>query len=261
MQKTLVYVILGTPGSGRRDILADLISESFTADDKVACLLSGSEKDSPADAKLGTLARWRWTADKKIEAEIPEGTRTLFFLCDSRSNPVDQMEALTAWLPANSCEMGRVLTVIDCSLVLAKPGILPWLDACIHFSDAALLNRRENVPNKWMSDFIARFEAQCLPCLFELVRKDKVRNPAAILDPQARRISQVFDEVPEDGLGNGVFKIEDDEDFDEDEEDEDLEGGESPNDEDDGPTEDPYFVRKPGGGRVKQIPDVNQFLD
>lgn len=262
MQKPLAYLILGTPGSGRREVIADLIAESFESGDKVSCLVSDAETASTADerlAKLSTVGRWTWTDDKQVEGELPEGTRILFFFTDGRSNPIDQIEAFRTWLRANDCELGRIYTVVDCGLAHSKAGTLPWFDACIHFSDAALLNRRDGVPNKWMSDFIARYGDQCYPCLFELVRQGKVKNPAMILDPQARRISQAFEDIPEDGFGNFVISDEDGEDEDEDDEEDDLEGGESP-DEDEEPSEDPYFVRKPGGGRVRSIPDITQFL-
>ena len=267
MQKPLAYLILGTPGSGRREVIADLIAESFVKEDNICCMLSDKEAASEHDARLGSvsdLVRWTFTAEKQIEAVLPEGTQKFFFITEGRSNPIDQIEAFRGWILANNVELGRIITIVDSGLAHSTPATLAWYDACIHFSDAALMNRREGVPNKWMSDFIGRYEDLCLPCLFELVKQGRVKNPAMILDPQARRISLAFEDLTEDGLGNSVSSDEGGdrfgEDDEEDDDDEDGEGSESPDDGEETPEEDPYFVRKPGGGRVRSIPDITQYL-
>lgn len=263
MQKPLAYLILGTPGSGRRELLADMIAESFDPEELVACLLSEAETASPSDDRLGSLSHWKWTADHQIEASLPEGCTTVFFVTNGLANPVDQLEAFRTWLKANDCELGRILCVVDSSLAYANPAALAWFDACIHFSDVILLAKRDGVPNKWMSDFIGRYEGQCYPCLFELVRKGRVKNPAAILDPQARRISLAFEEIEDDSSiisknADDFIETSEDEELDDDQ----LDGGPSPEDEDDDdlPAEDPYFLRKTGGARVRPIPDITQFF-
>jgi hypothetical protein len=106
-----------------------------------------------------------------------------------------------------------------------------------------LLNRREGLANKWMSDFQARYASQFLPCLFELVKDRRVKNPALILEPQARRMSHVFDEE----LNWEVTGVAEDEA----EGDEEVEAHAEV---------DPYFERRPGGRRVKEIPDVAKYL-
>jgi hypothetical protein len=52
-------------------------------------------------------------------------------------------------------------------------------------------DRREGVANKWLSDFRAHFDGQFYPCLFELVKGGRVKNPALVLDPLARRMSHL----------------------------------------------------------------------
>ena len=43
----------------------------------------------------------------------------------------------------------------------ARPAaLLAWYDACVHFSDVVLLQRREGVANKWVSDFLKHHEDQ-----------------------------------------------------------------------------------------------------
>ncbi len=245
--KPLVYLILGAAGSGRREIVADLIEGGpgggSAGQQSVLTLLATGEAAAAADRRLGRLGRWTWTAGR-IESPDLDGAATVFFLADGRRNPVDQIEALQAWLAAHGGELARVICVIHCGLVAQHKPLLIWYDACVHFSDVVLLNRRDGVDNKWMSEFRTRYAGQFLPCLFELVKKGRVENPALILEPQARRMSHFFDEE----LDWEVIGGEKDEDAGEEEE---IEAH---------PEEDPWLQRHPGGRRVKVIPDIAKYL-
>ncbi|MFZ9682141.1 MAG: hypothetical protein ACO3DQ_02905 [Cephaloticoccus sp.] len=241
--KPLVYLFLGTAGSGRRALARDLAVSGLTEGDRAAFLLPAAEPEVEADAKLPDAARWRWTEHGTINADLPEGATHVFFINDGRMNPVDQVEALKPWIEAHGAELGRVICVVDCRLAAANPGLLAWYDACVHFSDVVLLNRREEVENKWLSEFQRRYADQFFPCLFELVKKDRVKNALVVLDPIARRISQYFEAEPE-----WAFESDDDEDAAEEEEVE-LNA-----------VEDPYLERRAGGRRVKEIPDITAFL-
>ncbi|MEY2879276.1 MAG: hypothetical protein RLZZ15_1656 [Verrucomicrobiota bacterium] len=253
-EKPLVYFVLGAAGSGRREVVADLIAAGLDAAEPAAVLLAESEAASAADEKLGAVARWRWTEENTIAAEWPAGAKKVFFVADGRRNPVDQLEALVGWLAARGAELARVLCVVNCQLAEKHPPLLAWFDACVHFSDVVLLNRREGVANKWLSDFQARYRDQFIPCLFEFVKGGVVRNPALVLEPQARRMSHAFDEDKEwfvttkDGEKRSTDELEDDE---EQEGEEEVEVT---------PEEEPYFTRDAAGRRAKRIPDVAQFL-
>ena len=114
----------------------------------------------------------------------------------------------------------------------------------------ALLNRREGVENKWLSDFRGFFDDQFVPCLFEFVKGGRVKNPALILDPQARRMTHVFD----DELEWLVVDEEGSEDDGSDAEigvDEEVQVARE---------EEPYFVRDAAGRRVKRIVEIAEFL-
>ena len=255
-EKPLVYLILGAAGSGRREIVADLIDGGLAAGSagqpfdlaqsrqSALALLPADERAGEADARLGPLARWAWT-DGRIESPDFAGATHVFFFTDGRRNPVDQVEAFQAWLAASGGELARILCVIHCGLVAQHKELLAWYDACVHFADVVLLNRREGVPNKWMSDFQARYAAQFLPCLFELVKAGRVENPALILEPQARRMSHVFDEEPNWEVTSADGEEEDEAD------EEEITAQ---------PEEDPYLQRRAGGRRVKEIPDVAKYL-
>lgn len=254
--KSLVYVILGASGSGRREVLADLVEGGIDTDEQAVVLLADSEAADERDAKLGKIVRWRWLGEGGIE--VPEGAidgaTHVFFVTDGRGNPVDQLEAFKPWVESSGAEVARVFTVVDCQLAEKNKALIAWYEACIHFSDVVLLNKREGVANKWMSDFQAIFKDKFYPALFELVKAGKVKNPPLLLEPEARRMSHLFDE-PEwlvDGKDAEA----------------DIEMGEG--DEEEGTTleeevevtqaVDPYLERKLGGRRVIEIPDVAKFL-
>ncbi len=227
-EKPLVYLILGARDSGRRAILDDLI------------------KDLGPDAR--PLVRMS-EADAG-EFAVPRDATHVFFVADGAKNPVDEVEAFKTWLDAQDAELARVFTIVNCQFAARHAPLLPWFEACVHFSDVVLLNRREGVENKWVSDFLNHFKKQFYPCLFELVKDGRVKNPALVLEPQARRMSHVFDEEQ-----NWVFTNASGEEIDEQEE---------VDDEDEisaAPEEDPYFARDAAGRRQKKIPDIGKFLN
>jgi G3E family GTPase len=169
---------------------------------------------------------------------------------DGALNPIDQIETFKAWLEAQGGELARVLCVVNSQLAEKHIALLAWFEACVHFSDIVLLNKREGLENKWLSDFLAHFKKQYYPCVFEMVRDGKVKNPALILEPQARRMSHLFDEEQD-----WIFTNAEGEEIDEQEESEDGEDEIEAKQE-----EDPYLVRRNGGRRVKELPDIAEYL-
>jgi hypothetical protein len=240
----LVYLVLGAAGSGRREVLADLIEDGLGEETRPAVLLSAAEWADTADARFPEATRWTMGEENSIEADMPADATHVFIVFDGRMNPVDQVEAFKAWLGDRATEVARVICVVNCQLLEKNPKLYAWYEACIYFSDVVLLNQREGVPNKWMGDFKGKFEAKFYPCLWEFVRENKVKNPALVLAPVARRMSHVFDEV--DWVA-----------IDEDDDEESAEDGDE--------TEmkadvDPYLERRNGGRRVHEIPHIEDFL-
>ena len=184
------------------------------------------------------------TKDGSVEAEFPEGVTHVFIVFDGRMNPVDQIEAFKSWLDLRTIEVARVVCVVNCQLLEKNPKLFAWYEACIHFSDVVLLNQRDGVPNKWIGDFKGKFEHKFYPCLFEFVREGRVRNPALVLAPVARRMSHVFDE--QEWIA-----------ADPDDDEEDLADGEETEMK---PEEDLYFERRSGGRRVHEIPNIADYL-
>jgi len=246
--KPLVYLILGAAGSGRREVLHDLIETGLAAEDRAVVLLADTEASAATDAQFPALERWVRN-EETIAAEFPSDATHVFFVADGRADPADQVEAFKSWLEQSGGELARVLCVVNCRLAEQNPPLLAWYDACVFFADVVFLNEREGVANKWMSDFQARYTKEFYPCLFELVKKGRVKNPALILEPEARRMTHVFDEE-QDWIvtGEDGETVEDD---DENEGEEEVTAVAEP---------DPFLERRQGGRRVKELPDIEKFL-
>ncbi|HWA27420.1 MAG TPA: hypothetical protein VG734_17325 [Lacunisphaera sp.] len=243
-----VYFILGTPNSGRRAIVRDLVENGLAAEERALVLLARGESPVPADAALAKLKnveirRWAWAAPNFPDMELPEGA-TVFLLADPQADQIDQLEALKPWLASHGAGLARIFCVVDCGLAEKNPVLRQWFDACIHFADVVFLTRREGLPNKWLSDFIKHFKEERYPCHFVQVKaKGDLATPLVWLDPTARRVSQYFDD--EEPLPDIEIETDDEED---DEEDSGL------------PPPEPYFVRQASGRRDKELPDVREFF-
>ncbi|MEX2044080.1 MAG: hypothetical protein WD941_01930 [Opitutus sp.] len=249
IEKPLVYLILGAAGSGRREVLADLIANGLDETDRAAVMFSDNEEAGAADATLAGLSRWTWR-DGTIEGTLPPGATHVFFVTDGRRNPVDQTEVFKAWVAAQGGEVARVICVVNSRLAEKNPPLMAWYDACVHFADVVLLNRREGVDNKWMTGFQTHFKKLYYPCLFEFVKEGRVKNPVLVLVPEARRMTHAFD-AEEDWIftnsaGNAI--------------DEQEESGDGEEEIEAQPEEDPYFERRMGGRRIREIPDIAKFL-
>jgi hypothetical protein len=223
--------------------LADLIEGGLGEGDRPAVLLSAAEEPEGADDKLPGLGRWSLDEGGGIEADLPPDATHVFLVVDGRKNPVDQIEAFKDWLGSRAAEVSQVMCIVNCQLAEKHPKLFAWFEACIYFSDVVLLNRREGVSNKWVGDFRAKFEDKFYPCLFEFVKDGRVKNPALVLAPVARRMSHVFDEQ------EWVVADEDEEDVEEGDEEVEMK-----------PEEDPYFERRTGGRRVHELPHIEDFL-
>ncbi len=239
------YLIIGIPGSGRREVLFNLISEGIDSGEPCDIFVSEPEPDSPFDeqlAALGNVDLINWDGIDANSAPSPGAESTVFFLLNTTRDFRDQLEAFKAWLKAYRLELSRVMVVVDCQLAETQPALDPWHEAAIHFADAVLLNRRENVSNKWIRNFQLGFEKRYFPCLFTMVKKGKLDQPLTVLDDEPRRISHFFDETD----------IIEDMNWDEDElpdEPVDLT-----------PQSDPYLARLPSGQFEQTLPHIPDYL-
>ncbi len=257
--KPAVYFLLGMPGAGRREVLADLLENEYSLEHPATVWIHPDEPDighAPVYASLEFVGTRSWTMRGKdpnivIAAPAPDPRSDIFVLLHGPANPVDQLEAWKRWLQANALDVSRVLTVVHCAFVSQHSEAEEWYDACIHFSDAVLLNRRENVPNKWVNRFLRKYEKACYPCIFDFVRKGRVQNPAFILTPEPRRLSLLFEEMdPEPDIEFVVIDDETGSPIEDDAEDDDRINLD----------DDPYLARIPTGLRRKRIPDIATLM-
>lgn len=277
----LLYVILGAAGSGRRTILHDLLQaeKESTGSERNVVLLSPREFAEQASEPLkhdeatvtGTWTMRNGQPGLLPREPLPVSAERVFLLTDGLADPADQIEAIREWIPGSGTELGRIITVVNCHLAYAAPEAMQWYEGCIHFSDIALLNRREGVPNKWVDDWGKRFRKRAVPTLFELVKKGHVPNPAHVLFPEPRRLTHIFD-----GLDEGLPAINDGEDWLgalaeegteiilEREDGSPLEEGADADDTaavlQNAPEHDPYLRRKPGGFREIPLPAIGELL-
>ena len=240
-ENPLVYLVYGTPDSGRRELIFDLIDGGTPKDEQVLYFRPNAELDSSFDEQIEALEKtsvvtWELSDGKIKHGKISAAPSKILFLAPGDANPADVAEALNNWMQRNQCTLGRIITVVNCDFIKEHPRSQTWYDACIHFSDVVLLGRRTEVDNRWIKEFEERYRKQYFPCHIELVVKGKAKNPVAVLDPEARRMSLYFDEL---------IPIEEDE-FEED------------RPEDTKP--DPYIERNQTGQRIRPIPDIGKWL-
>lgn len=238
----LVYLVYGTSTSGRREVIFDLIEGGIPKEQQVLYFLPTGEASCPHDEQIEALANvsvvnWQMKECKVTHGQITAAPEKIIFLAPGNSDPVDCAEAIKAWTEHNNCKIARLITVVNCSLLEENPKAKAWFDACIHFSDVVLLNRREGVGNKWIKDFETGYKKAHFPARFLLVKKGRVSNPAEILDPEPRRLSLYFDEL---------IPIEDDE-FEDEHQPDDIKP-------------DRFIERLESGQRAKPIPSIEQFL-
>lgn len=250
MSDAYAYLILGPANAGRLELVADLIEGGLDRSERACVFVAADEEPAPEAEPLEALGervsieRWEWR-QQAIHSEPPSAEEMVFFITNGRANPVDQVEGFCNWLNEQPHELGAVITVVHCAHATLYPELSQWYDACIHFSDAVLLNRRENVSQSWIREFIERYtQAQRYPCYFEQVKRNRVSKPLEVLDTTPRRISMIFESEGD---------LIDDLDLDED----DL--PEEPFDLTRKP--DPFLERLPGGMRAKVLPDITRFLE
>ena len=187
----LLYLVLGSPGSGRRAIVQDLIEGGLTEEESALSLTNEESPDGEG------FTSWYWENDSfQIPEETNEPQTTHQFLIFSPYlDLADQIEASLDLLDSDDGPtLARILFVVHCGLLSeTSPQLQEWHDACAHFADVALLNRQRGADNKKIKEFKEYYKSMRLPFLVESVRKNRIANPAKILDPTSRRISHAFD--------------------------------------------------------------------
>lgn len=190
------YIFLGTPDCGRRAVLADLIRDGIAG--TTTLYIAEPERDTNAESPLTnvpelTVKSWKFDDDLSIELD-DDDSENCVLLADGEDDFIDQVEAFSALVKRKGWHVARVVTIVDCAFASCVPASADLLKACIHFSDCVLLTNRANVNNAWVKAFQDGYKKDCFPCVFELVKKNRVENPARVLVDEPRRLTQIFDE-------------------------------------------------------------------
>ena len=192
----LTYLVLGLRGAQRRALVADLIAGYFSPEEVVRVGIPAAEgNDSEGAAALAERATTEVIAYQTFhDIGSPDKVAATFLLPPGDGHPADAVEAFANWLKVRRTQPSRIITVVHSRLQAEYPEPLTlWHRACIHFSDAVLLARREGLAPSALKAFLTFFEKERYPCPIELVKKGRVANPALILEPQPRRMSLMFD--------------------------------------------------------------------
>src|SRR5258708_35714516 len=100
--KPLVYLILGAAGSGRREVLRDLIEDGLPETPQTRIIFSAAEAAGPDEEKLAALPRVRserWNlegeeAGRFITTESISGEgNDIFFVVEGGADPVEHVTA------------------------------------------------------------------------------------------------------------------------------------------------------------------------
>lgn len=249
MSERIVYLVLGSRGGGRSSLVQDLVDFGLDSEAESQVFVSEDDAamwDSPLPIRnaLCEQKSYSWIEDES-SLSVEATSETVFVVADGLSDPADFVEAFFNWLQGSGYELGRIITVADCNRIQQERKLLQWYDCCIHFSDVILLSNRTEVSNKWIEEFKDRYLKEYYPCLFVFAKKGRISNPSLVLEPEARRISKLFDEADE-----YVFE-DDDEEEEIDEEDEPAAGD---------PSKDPFLAKFGSGRRSRILPDIRKLV-
>ena len=187
----LLYLVLGAPDSGRKAIVRDLIEGGLTNEESAQIFTNEMTHDTER------VSTWDWENEAIIlPEEAKESTdRHQFLILSPYIDLADQIEASIDLLAIdNELILARILLVVHCGLLEeTSPQLRKWHEACLHFTDVVLLNRREGVNQKLIEELKDHYESMHLPVVLEYVRRDRIANPAKILDPTPRRLTQLFE--------------------------------------------------------------------
>lgn len=231
---TPLVIVLGAAGSGRTDVVRELVEAGWPDATRVRVLRESRE---------GGEAGWKFADGRATLPDPADEDAAVLVTCGSLSQ-VDQMEAIHAALGRDPRrQVRRIVTVVDCPLAHRRPEMAEWYAACVHFSDVVVLNRRWEVPGQWVSRFLEPYEKGFYPCLFlNFTKAGRLANPAQALEGDPLRMSHIFDDI------DPVDEME----FDEDNlPDEPFDLVRQP---------DKYFARDELGRRRITVPDVTQAL-
>lgn len=252
MDELDLFLFLGIEGSGRKASVLDIIEGYYSKEKKVSILLHESESFKMDEHDRIEVILYRMSPGKILFPNGIPSNNLIFILGPGRGSCLEFLENVRDWTVSKKIKVSKIITMAHMEKILAHNKVARWYDAAIHFSDIIFLNNREPKKDKEIRKFIERYTQDLsMPCLFEFVKKDRIKNPALAIEGSPRRTSQAFDEQEFDmDLSDVIITDENDENLGDDE----AFLSEFQN------AAEPYFEKLPNGRRIKEIPDITEFL-
>lgn len=120
-----------------------------------------------------------------------------FVFLDPRRPLIQELHEVADLLVSLEREPTRILTCVDTERAASSTALRTWLDAAIFHSDVVLLGNRAQTAKSFLRDYQQGFQKRCFPCLFQLLKGPGIpENPSALLEPDTRRLTLIFD-LPE----------------------------------------------------------------
>lgn len=238
----MIYCIHGTHVPEILEFL-QFLRPSFAAEKSGILHLPESLREHITELKDWKLEFYHSESPPPIPDE--EFQKLHFVLYDPLAPLAPQILNLSRELIPRGMAPARIFTVVDCAAAESSQHAKDYFDACVYYSDVVLLGNRDSVSKKWIRQFQDHFKKMAIPSRFQFLKKGgKTENPEALLFPETRRLSKLFD-LPEEPGGISQIQIESSFDLEAWEEDEDEPDTYQPGPEDEAP--------------AKQIPDASSF--
>jgi hypothetical protein len=195
-----LYVLIGTHLPEVRECILSLHRE---ASDPHATVLWPQGLDFP-EAPEG-LQITLYPNCQELPESLLNDNKTLFLFIDPRQSLLEEIHTLADLLNEIEIEPTRILTLVDTYQAADSTTLRTWLDAAIHYSDVVLLGNRAQTAKSFVRDYELGYRKRCFPCLFQLLKgKGRPANTTTLLEPDVRRVSQLFDlpdPAPQDSEG------------------------------------------------------------
>jgi len=144
----------------------------------------------------------------KLSAELFLGDDPALTIYKLPGNPIDGLEGIPDRLINEECTLGRIIAVVDLAKIERRAELTAWLDMLIHFADVLLMENSHEVSPAWLTALKKKFKGMpLLPVEWPLSRKSQM-TVGEIIYPEARRITQYFEEQIKEEIS--IFVGEDD---------------------------------------------------
>ncbi|MFI3290545.1 MAG: hypothetical protein R3Y46_01545 [Opitutales bacterium] len=196
------YMLIGTPYTGRKNIVKECFEKVITDSEKTLVLLSKDE--AGLDTYIESLKKFEnavvFVYQDKEEARDfianEQNAQWLFYIANPSENLADEMEFAKELNEYQLIRMVRILGFVDCNLYASKwNDVENYYDALSHFSDCLMLSNRSNLQNNHIEAIKKRYEKMYRPHRVYLIDKNhRTSDINFLMIDEARRMTFIFDD-------------------------------------------------------------------